>query len=134
LNLLMVIAINIGCIASDGYTTVWMYGHDSIVVYKGYEWVRPPEKGLAKHFIGEYPTWSSMLPWGATEVIGLSCLSYCLKRWDSRYWWVPQIGVSAIHLACAGRNLQARMNDKKAMDEYIKANTVAWRIMIKISP
>ena len=119
MNALIFIALlNAGSVTLDGYSTLY----HSEVDYRGHHFTRPPERGPARYLIGAYPTWRSMEPWGAADVVALTTGSYLMCRAHWRGWWMPQVAVSMVHLCCARRNFYVRAGDKKRMDALIAAD------------
>jgi hypothetical protein len=68
---------------ADGYTT-------RVNILHGEQEGNP----INRFFIGRYPTWKTMAPWGATQIIGTAWVSdrmhHSSHRWIRDTYWIPQ--------------------------------------------
>lgn len=94
-------AINIACTSFDGWTSMLDYPN-----FDGSARIIGPETGPAKYLVGEYPTWQDYLIAGISELVILSTISYCLKKSRmKKYWYIPQLSISIMHLGFGINNL-----------------------------
>jgi len=65
---------------------------------------------IDRAFIGRRPSWERMGPWGAAEVAGAALLAQEMRRHPrTRKWfWVPQIVLSTVHVEATIHNYVRR--------------------------
>lgn len=82
---------------ADGFSTRAM-------IKAGY-WEADP---VGRAFIGRYPTWKRMAPFGAVEVVGSAWLARKMRNSERfhKVWWIPQAVLIGAHAYGTANNIR----------------------------